>query len=352
MNAQRVDGGQAAEAQAPIVSVLVLAYNHEPYIREALDSILSQEVDFSFEVLVGEDCSTDGTRAVVETFAAKDPGRVRLFPHEKNLDMHGNHAFLLERARGTYVAYCEGDDYWVGRDKLQRQVDLLRAHPKCGLVHGNYLNLNRIGNVWRIRTAFRSKAQLSGRSGRLYEEMLKSNRMQTCTVLCKTSLLREYRRLLPGVDSYGVGDWPQTLYACRAAEVIFIKEPIAAYRRSLGSVMNSGAANSLRRGLDAIRMVGDFCDYFDDPIDVRMSALAAQYRALLFLAFQAGDRAVFAQAIDWLRQHQPTLLRSMRVRGMRASMAIPFVRRFVVWSLPLIEGIKFRLEFRVQENGS
>jgi len=116
-----------ALCRAPVVSVLVVAYNHEPYIREAIESVVSQQTDFEFEVIVGEDCSQDRTREICFELQREHPDKVRvLWANENVYAGGGNYLRNLIRARGEYVALLDGDDYWIDAKKLQKQVDLLR----------------------------------------------------------------------------------------------------------------------------------------------------------------------------------------------------------------------------------
>ena len=127
-----------------LVSVLCTAYNHEEYIRDALESIVSQQTDFPFELLVNDDASTDGTAAIIREYAEKYPDIVRPFYQEKNLysqDIDIYYAVFFPNARGKYVAFCEGDDYWTDPTKLQRQVDFLEVHPEySACVHNTLLH--------------------------------------------------------------------------------------------------------------------------------------------------------------------------------------------------------------------
>jgi len=122
----------------PLVSVLVFAYQHGPFIRDCLDGILMQEVDFPYEVIIGEDSSTDGTREICMEYADRHPDRIRLFLRDREesvyQDAAGGTAYFnifwcFCSARGRYTAMCEGDDYWIYRRKLQTQVDFLEKHP-------------------------------------------------------------------------------------------------------------------------------------------------------------------------------------------------------------------------------
>jgi glycosyltransferase involved in cell wall biosynthesis len=118
----------------PRVSVLITAYQHERYIARALDGVLEQR-GVDFELLVGDDASTDGTRAVIRRYEQAHPGVVRAFFPERNMGHGGSAIFaeLLRQARGELVAGLDGDDYWTAPDKLRRQVDHMDAHPRCSM---------------------------------------------------------------------------------------------------------------------------------------------------------------------------------------------------------------------------
>jgi glycosyltransferase involved in cell wall biosynthesis len=123
--------------QDVLLSVCIITYNHERYIREALDSALAQQTDFPFEICLGEDQSKDDTRQICLEYAEKYPTKIRLFlrDEEDKIFINGiksgryNSIETRKAARGKYIALCEGDDYWTDPLKLQKQVDLLDADP-------------------------------------------------------------------------------------------------------------------------------------------------------------------------------------------------------------------------------
>lgn len=120
-----------------VVSVIVLTYNHKAYLRQALDSVLMQKTDFYFEILVGDDASSDGTSEIVREYAKKYPDLIHSFIRGKNMGATANFCDLLRRSQGRYINGCEGDDYWTDPSKLQKQVQYLEAHPECsGCTHG------------------------------------------------------------------------------------------------------------------------------------------------------------------------------------------------------------------------
>ncbi|HTL08435.1 MAG TPA: glycosyltransferase [Chitinophagaceae bacterium] len=114
---------------APLVSVCVLTYNHEHFIRQCLEGIMMQKTDFPFEVIVGEDCSTDKTASIVAEFEHLYPGVIKPVYQQKNVG-GGRNAYecCYPRLSGKYIAICEGDDYWTDAHKLQKQVDFLELH--------------------------------------------------------------------------------------------------------------------------------------------------------------------------------------------------------------------------------
>ena len=111
----------------PVVSVHIITYNHEPYIRQAIEGVMMQKTDFEFELVIGEDCSQDKTREICFEYQKKYPEKIRvLWWHENVSKLGGNSRRVSAHCRGEFIAYCEGDDYWIDPLKLQKQVDYMR----------------------------------------------------------------------------------------------------------------------------------------------------------------------------------------------------------------------------------
>jgi|AntDeeMinimDraft_6_1070357.scaffolds.fasta_scaffold12790_1 glycosyltransferase involved in cell wall biosynthesis len=116
------------------VSVLILTYNQAEYIKKAVEGAIKQQVDFPYEIIIGDDCSTDGTREILLDYKQRYPDLIRLNLHDEH-DQAGiagrkNNIKNIESARGKYIAFCDGDDYWLSRDKLQKQANFMDAHPE------------------------------------------------------------------------------------------------------------------------------------------------------------------------------------------------------------------------------
>lgn len=121
----------------PVVSVLMITYNHADNIRAAIEAVMMQKTDFPYELVIGEDASPDGTREICFEMQRKYPDRIRVLWSEQNVyAINGNSRRVLRAARGEFLACCEGDDRWMAADKLQRQVDLMRANPNVGICLG------------------------------------------------------------------------------------------------------------------------------------------------------------------------------------------------------------------------
>lgn len=123
----------------PLVSIVCITYNHEPYLRQALDGFLMQRTTFPVEIILAEDCSTDGTRAICEEYAKRYPDKIRYIWSETNVGAVANERRAIEAASGKYLAFCEGDDYWTDADKLQLQVDWLETHPDYSVCWHRYI---------------------------------------------------------------------------------------------------------------------------------------------------------------------------------------------------------------------
>lgn len=110
------------------LSIVMITYNHEKYIKQAIQSVFAQKMTFRYELLIGEDCSTDATRQIIEE-TIKGHEEVRFFPRSSNMGMIANTLDLFSKVRGKYIAYLEGDDYYTDPLKLQKQVTFLQEHP-------------------------------------------------------------------------------------------------------------------------------------------------------------------------------------------------------------------------------
>ena len=121
-----------------IISVVIVTYNQEDTIRRSIDSVLMQKCHLPFEIVIGEDCSTDGTRAICEAYARQYPDIIRLFCNDHNKGLVDNYYDCLLACRGRYIADCAGDDFWIDPQKLEKEVSVMEAHSNVSMVITNW----------------------------------------------------------------------------------------------------------------------------------------------------------------------------------------------------------------------
>lgn len=215
--------------ETPLVSVCMTTYNHAPYLRQAVESVLSQQTSFDFELVLGEDCSTDLTAEICREYAAKYPGRVRLVTGARNVGWRANYRRTFDACRGKYVAYCDGDDWWTDPCKLQMQADLMESDPGCGMCYTG------ADEYWQAEGTLKPDPD---RHYTDFEQMLLGISVPNCTALARRELIAAYYAEIRPEEhpEWLTDDWPMWLwFACRS-RIRFIDRVTAVHRRMVGSV--------------------------------------------------------------------------------------------------------------------
>jgi glycosyltransferase involved in cell wall biosynthesis len=135
-----------SEKTLPKVSVFMMVYNHEKFIKEALNGVLMQKCNFDYEIVIGEDYSTDESRNIILEYSKQYPGKFKLLLHNSNIGAQKNQLAVLENCTGQYIALCEGDDYWTDPLKLQKQVDFLEGNQEYSICWTKYKKLKKTNN--------------------------------------------------------------------------------------------------------------------------------------------------------------------------------------------------------------
>lgn len=289
----------------PLVSVVVSTYNHGQYLAQAIESIVRQQTTFDFEVLIGDDCSTDNTREIAEEYQRRYPDCIRVFASDRNLGAHANDARLTAASGGKYLAYCEGDDYWNTSDKLARQVAFLEANPDHGAVHSDCAWVARVRGEWRSIPTRWGRHRLVVPRGDIFYPILRDNLLRTCTLVVRKDLMLEYLCSGLPVEDFWLADWAFAIYLGHETLIGYIDEPLATYRKVPGSMTNQDASTVLAMARANIEMVTVLCDHFEVEAAVRMHAYRGLVWRLLRSALQAGDFATARSAYNWLDAHPP-----------------------------------------------
>jgi glycosyltransferase involved in cell wall biosynthesis len=229
--------------EEPLVSVKMITYNHAPYIARAIEGVLQQNVAFPIELVIGEDCSTDGTREIVSEYQKKYPDIIRVITSETNVGMMRN-GFRSEKAcRGKYIAWCEGDDYWHSPEKIQKQVDYMESHPECGLVHSDYDRY--YPSTGKVIHEFNKLVSMKPPDDLDISSILRGGKylfILTCTVLARRVMLHEIIDADPHLyqsNSYMIGDTPRWAEIAWRSRTHYIDESLSTY-----TVLDNSASKS------------------------------------------------------------------------------------------------------------
>jgi glycosyltransferase involved in cell wall biosynthesis len=216
------------------LSVAITTYNQEQYIGQAIESVLAQNVNFAYEIVIGEDCSTDGTRDVVTSFHGRYPERIKLLLRDQNVGAMRNFAETIEACQSEYLALLDGDDYWIATDKLQKQINFLDAHPECAICCGRVRALYHAG-MQDLDVRPDVFPQLPAGPYTI-EDILKANFLLPCTAVLKRKYISQFPKWFFEMK---VGDWPLCTMVARYGTIELMDEIMAAYRIHPGGVWSS-----------------------------------------------------------------------------------------------------------------
>lgn len=288
-------------AADPLVSIMMLAYDHEPYLRDAIEGVIAQQTNFPIELIIGEDASSDSSRAIALEYWRAHPHLIRVITADRNVGMHENHARILKAARGRYMAFCEGDDCWHRPDKLRIQVELLESDPNISLVCSSWRTISEQGTVL-------IPDELGLQKGRVYQfglDEILSGQVKTVTVCTRTELAQRALQESPlcKIGLYPFGDSPLWVAVTRRGHCLCLPEDYGTYRLSKNS------ATRPREIMDVYRFIAGAAD-FDRTVlglyplregskattEARIAATRKRLRALALL----GDAENAREEVCWL----------------------------------------------------
>ena len=278
-----------------LVSVSITTFNHRPYIEDAVNGALSQRTPFSYEIIVGDDCSTDGTREILLEMNERLGGRLRLVLPERNLGDGGKPMFArtLEVARGRYIAVLDGDDYWTDPAKLTKQVEFLEAHPECSMCFHDVLQVTDDGSRPPHRRNASTPAKFTG-----IEDVLKGCYVGACTPMFRREVV------CPLPDWYfkmEFGDWPLYLIAAELGPIGYIDEVMAVYRIHSGGMWNH--LDSVRKYEQMLRFYQQIHEVTGGRYIEQCRPIEAKWHYKLALALSEEDqrRAALREGLTALR---------------------------------------------------
>jgi glycosyltransferase involved in cell wall biosynthesis len=263
----------------PKVSICMVTYNHQPFISQAIDSVLMQKTDFEYELIIGEDCSTDETLTIVQAYSVSFPERIKLVLQKQNVGATRNFASVLESCNGQYVALLEGDDYWTSPDKLQKQVEYLERHPNCAICYHSCEVVDKVGvskgmflpiNLYKKPTST------------LLDLIVNDSFMATCSVMFRARLFNYFPDVFFVLRN--VCDWPLNVLNAEHGDIGFIDEVMSSYRQQSSDF--AWSSNPLSKiMLNSIRLNEAFNEYFKFEYSNIFEAKIANYYYLMSLDY-------------------------------------------------------------------
>jgi glycosyltransferase involved in cell wall biosynthesis len=229
-----------------LLTVCLIAYNHKAYITKAINSIIQQETNFYFNVIIADDCSTDGTSEIIKKYVQEFPDQFTAILQNPNVGAGKNYEQLLAAAKGKYIAYLEADDYWIDKTKLQQQVDLLEANT-------HYVSC--FTNVKEIFSEDENDARNYLQNGCYpktfigFKELIYKNYIQTCSLVFRNNLATPLPAWLVKLK---VGDWPLHILLSQFGSAVYIHKEMAVHRNhSLGLWSSKTKLNRIEATLEA-----------------------------------------------------------------------------------------------------
>ena len=288
-----------------LVAIQCFVYNHEPYLRECLDGFVMQKTNFRFVAIVHDDCSTDGSAAIIREYEEKYPEIIKpIYETENQYSKHdGSLTRIVDdaslKAGAKYIAVCEGDDYWTDPLKLQKQIDILENDEQIGFCFTRLKIRNQMTGEMRDDD-LREDAKWD------FESLLLAEPQITCTVVYRQNLYRSYLDVInPGARKWLMGDTPLWLYLAAKAKVAYMPEITGVYRVLELSASHTGNLEKrivFNKSARDIRLF--FCDkYFPDRKDWKTAVEDVFHRWNMYDAMEYLD--LKCAVVNWVRiQHK------------------------------------------------
>lgn len=288
----------------PCVTVYMAVYNHGPYLQQAIEGVIAQE-GVSVELLIGEDNSIDESLELAIWNQREQPELIRVLTGNRNIGARLNFCRAMARARGRFIAFCEGDDWWIDRYKLQRQVALLEADDDVGLVHSNYLVAYPLGGQWKIvrrRWRFKPPADAADLSDRLFSKIFRAFPLRTCTAIYRAEVIRQF--LISPLLSVDVaaGDRALAGYCAAHWDIRYLDLPTAVYRVAPGSATRMGNQANIEMYRGIVRLYERFRRIYGNRPDFDHSFARICYPVLAIKAARVDDIDEFDRCIDEMRK--------------------------------------------------
>jgi glycosyltransferase involved in cell wall biosynthesis len=287
----------------PLVSILILTYNQEAFIAQAIESVLAQQVNFDIEILIGNDCSTDQTKDIIYKYESARKGLLRACHHPVNIGALKNEKFLFDKARGKYICFLEGDDFWTDNQKLQKQIDFLEANFDYGMTHSDVDHFYELTGITEHHVNRKNNNKMP--EGFIFNNLMEPNPIfiKTATVCFRKELVTQYFDYdLAIKDNWPLTDFPLWLDISFHSKVHYMDEVFATYR-----LLNESASRTqlpekklrFHNGLHHIKQT--YIARYKVSDTIKFALEDNYYKGLLKIAYNLSDGPLAQKAITYLK---------------------------------------------------
>lgn len=267
------------KSSIPIVSICCVTYNHEKYISEAINGFLLQKTNFPFEIVLGEDCSTDATLKIVQKYKDMYPNLIKIITYEKNMGAAENFKNVYESLKSKYIAFCEGDDYWTDIHKLQKQVDFLENNSDFMICCHRSENIEQSSQV-----IISSYPNIKQEKDMTINDLFNANIANTCTFVYRNANIK-----IPDFfKELKLGDWPLHMLHAEYGKIKYFPQSMSVYRVHSGGSWTS--ADNIQRLDAAIEVLKKMNIYFKNRYALQINKLI--------------NRSIFEKALSCLEIKQ------------------------------------------------
>lgn len=233
-----------------VLSIAIITYNQVDYVKKTMDSILQQNIEVPFEIIIGDDFSTDGTRKILLDYKDKFPDIITLLFNGKNLGLIPNYFNVIEHCNGEFIMQCAGDDYWT-ENKVEMQLDFMKSNPFCGITFAAVSVFDQSANRFVSDVWVPEKPR--------FDDLVKQNRIAAVTLCFRKKLFESYRQEVDPVNrGWIIEDYPFLLYATINSTLLGKNSVMAVYRELNSSLSHFTDFSKAQKFFETICSINEF----------------------------------------------------------------------------------------------
>ena len=284
----------------PLVHIAVTTYNQEKYIAKTIDSLLNQQTNFDYQIIIGEDCGTDNTLNILKAYQKKYPKKIVVLVADKNLGIELNLLKTVKACTAKYIAICDGDDYWIDDKKLQKQVDFLEKHQDYGTVTTLRYNLFEYDKSLVPQKVFNEPFLTYN-----FEDVLFVNPITPSAVLFRKNLMDKYINLYEQQDELSFNDYNFFMFFAHEQKIAKLPDLTVVYRflNESGSHSNDGKKiwNFRKRFYIGIKF---YLDYF--KVETKLKQQVLHNKAIEYYRFvsESNDELVKTELLSIFKERK------------------------------------------------